>query len=257
MTKFLIRMFVIYFFMLPFSSWAAGEDTLAKYNSFDTVSGLLENNQYKKQLQALLGADFSTFYNNFDVIAAPHETTGKGLFVEGWLQDLRLENASAMVIQPDGKLYTAWVVPGNEKIEYRTNDSQSKGIQSDLLAWSKRFTNLTFNEKTYPAGFIDKEPKTRHLDTAKFNVKVTLQCNVDNKVCDRAVYEGTRKSDGAKLILKGKVIRATCDEVICPINSYEFKNKNTTYMLETVSPALVVIVNNKMVLNEKGSWSDN
>lgn len=253
----LSRVFVCFLFLVSTFSFSAEDSKILSYNTPDRVSEVLNDQHYKKELQNLLGSDFSEFYNNFDVTGAPHETRSKGLFIEGWLQDLRLENASAMVIEPDDKLYVAWVIPGNSKIEYRTNDPQMKGVNPDILAWSKRFENITFDEKYYPVGFIDNEAKIRHLDTKSFNIKVTLNCDSTDKPCNQALYEGTRKSDGATLTLHGKVFRASCSEPICLVNSYEFKNKNATYLLETIVPSLTVTINNKIVVDEKGVWSDN
>ncbi len=243
---------------LSFSSVVkASEYTrLGQYATPATVANIFNDKSITSDLKTLLGASYSEFINNFEVFADPRKQSNGGLFIEGWLPDLRLENASAMVIQPDGKLYVAWVIPGNSKIEYRTNDQQMTGVNPELLAWSKRFENITFDEKRYPVGFIDDEPKVRHLDTKNFNVKVTLNCDSTDKPCNHALYEGSRKSDGATLILHGKVYRASCSAPICSINSYEFKNKNATYTLETIVPSLTVTINNKIVVDEKGVWSD-
>jgi hypothetical protein len=62
-------------------------------------------------LRKTLGNHYQTFIDNFDVFGEPHTTPGGGLFVEGWLKDLYQENASALVINPDGKIFAAWVVP--------------------------------------------------------------------------------------------------------------------------------------------------
>ncbi|MFZ4835068.1 hypothetical protein [Rouxiella sp. Mn2063] len=244
---------------LSFSSIVKASDykKLNQYTTLDSAVNVFNDKNITSDLKTLLDASYSEFINNFEVFADPQKQSNGGLFIEGWLQDLRLENASAMVIEPDGKLYVAWVIPGHSKIEYRTNDQQMKGVNPDLLAWSKRFEHITFDEKRYPIGFIDNEPKVRHLDTKSFNVKVTLNCDSTDKPCNHALYEGTRKSDGATLTLHGKVFRARCSEPICSINSYEFKNKNATYTLETIVPSLTVIINHKMVVDEKGVWSDN
>ncbi|MCG8710994.1 hypothetical protein JHU04_004325 [Brenneria sp. 4F2] len=69
-----------------------------------------------------------------------------GLFVEGWLKDLYLYNASAFVIYPDGRLYTAWVTPRNETIQYRSNVTENKTIQSDIKDWASRFKDMSFSK---------------------------------------------------------------------------------------------------------------
>lgn len=65
--------------------------------------------------------------------------------VDGWLRELRLENSSVMVIEPDGKLYLAWVVPDNNKINYMTNDKTMTEIKLDIQQWARRFDNIGFD----------------------------------------------------------------------------------------------------------------
>ncbi|MGP1261472.1 hypothetical protein ACJ8MN_21375, partial [Serratia sp. CY35562] len=76
---------------------------LLQYNKINTVSGLVNDKAVTDNLKSILGQDYEKYINNFDVFGEPHSTPGGGLFVEGWLKDLYLENASALVINPDGK----------------------------------------------------------------------------------------------------------------------------------------------------------
>ncbi|MEQ0828025.1 hypothetical protein [Enterobacter dykesii] len=89
-------------------------------------------------LRALLGNHYQTFIDNFDVFGEPHTTTGGGLFVEGWLKDLYQENASALVINPDGKIFAAWVVPESDVIHYQSSDN-SPVINADIQQWAGEF----------------------------------------------------------------------------------------------------------------------
>jgi len=100
---------------------------LGQYATPATVANIFEDKSITSDLKAWLGASYSEFINNFEVFADPQKKSGGGLFVEGWLPDLRLENASAMVIQPDGKLYVAWIISGNSKIEYVPNKLRDAG----------------------------------------------------------------------------------------------------------------------------------
>lgn len=81
---------------------------LSQYNKLETVSRIVNDSEVTDNLRALLGNHYQTFIDNFDVFGEPHTTAGGGLFVEGWLKDLYLENASALVIDPDGKIFAAW-----------------------------------------------------------------------------------------------------------------------------------------------------
>jgi hypothetical protein len=45
------------------------------------------------------------------------------------------------VIQADGKVYAAWMMPQNNKIHYVTNAPEGNKVQEDIARWSKRFDN--------------------------------------------------------------------------------------------------------------------
>ncbi|CAM8510946.1 MULTISPECIES: hypothetical protein [Enterobacter] len=116
---------------------------LSQYNKLDTVSRIVNDSEVTDNLKALLGNHYQTFIDNFDVLGEPHTTAGGGLFVEGWLKDLYLENASALVIDPDGKIFAAWVVPESDVIQYRSSDN-SPVINADIQQWAARFNAMHF-----------------------------------------------------------------------------------------------------------------
>ena len=125
---------------------------LSQYNKLDTVSRILNDSEVTDNLRTLLGNHYQTFIDNFDVFGEPHTTTGGGLFVEGWLKDLYLENASALVINPDGKIFAAWVVPESDVIHYQSSDN-SPGINADIQQWAARLNTMQFamNSQSRPA----------------------------------------------------------------------------------------------------------
>ncbi|MCG7803141.1 hypothetical protein MCV29_18210 [Enterobacter asburiae] len=125
---------------------------LSQYNKLDTVGRILNDSEVTDNLRTLLGNHYQTFIDNFDVFGEPHTTTGGGLFVEGWLKDLYLENASALVINPDGKIFAAWVVPESDVIHYQSSDN-SPGINVDIQQWAARFNTMQFatNSQSRPA----------------------------------------------------------------------------------------------------------
>jgi hypothetical protein len=86
---------------------------LSQYNKLDTVSCIVNDSEVTDSLRTL-GNHYQTFIDNFDVFGEPARR--RGLFVEGWLKDLYQENASALVINPDGKIFAAWVVPESDVI---------------------------------------------------------------------------------------------------------------------------------------------
>ena len=116
---------------------------LSQYNKLDTVSRIVNDSEVKDNLRKTLRNHYQTFIDNFDVFGEPHTTAGGGLFVEGWLKDLYLENASALVIDPDGKIFAAWVVPESDVIQYRSSDN-SPVINADIQQWAARFNAMHF-----------------------------------------------------------------------------------------------------------------
>lgn len=116
---------------------------LSQYNALDTVSRIVNDSEVKETLRKTLGSDYETFISNFDVFGEPHATSDGGLFVEGWLKDLYLENASALVVEPDGKLYTAWVVPESDIVHYQSSD-RSQVVNPDIKQWATRFKAMHF-----------------------------------------------------------------------------------------------------------------
>lgn len=116
---------------------------LSQYNKLDTVSHIVNDSEVTDNLRKTLGNHYQTFIDNFDVFGEPHTTTGGGLFVEGWLKDLYQENASAMVINPDGKIFAAWVVPTSDVIHYQSSDN-SPVIHADIQQWAVRFNTMHF-----------------------------------------------------------------------------------------------------------------
>ncbi|WP_447860386.1 hypothetical protein [Enterobacter vonholyi] len=125
---------------------------LSQYNKLDTVGRILNDSEVTDNLRTLLGNHYQTFIDNFDVFGEPHTTTGGGLFVEGWLKDLYQENASALVINPGGKIFAAWVVPESDVIHYQSSDN-SPGINADIQQWAARFNTMQFatNSQSRPA----------------------------------------------------------------------------------------------------------
>lgn len=247
------------YLLLPFfssllfmSPVALSSINLTKYNQLQQVSASLSDKEIKSKLQDTLGEDYDAFIENFDVFGEPHQTPDGGLFVEGWLNDLYLENASAFVIYPNGKVYAGWVTPDAQIINYKANNKERNEIHSAIKEWATRFKGMGFTlaeEKRGEGSGID------YFNTNKFTIKITTQCQPDGQFND-ATYHGKCRKDGAELTLRGKASRAQCDSGSCPIISYQFKNGQVVYMLSKISNSLTVISNNNIVLEEKGIWSN-
>ncbi|QTF07900.1 hypothetical protein HC231_08115 [Brenneria izadpanahii] len=247
---FLISLSLVSFFSL-------GKTNLKEYNSIEKIDNIFKNKEITDSLKTILKDNYGNFINNFDVVGEPHLTKNEGLFAEGWMMDLYLYSASAMVIEPDGDIFVAWVTPETSKIEYRTNSVKKKEIDSDIESWGKRFSPyLSFKDKEKPDNFIESETSPRYFISKNFIVKVTFNCDNKNAICNDVTYDGERKHDHAKIKLSGKAIRYQCETYSCPINSYEFKNHNVIYTLNVLNPSIEVSSNGKMIVNEPGEWSD-
>ncbi|MCW0329320.1 hypothetical protein [Pantoea ananatis] len=241
---------------LCFANIASAAIDLKSYNDIKKVSGVFENNDIVAKLKSLLTSNYDTFSGNFDVFGVPHLTRDGGLFVEGWPKDLYLEQASAFVIEPDGKVYAAWVQPDDNYINYVSDTSNEKSIQPDIEQWSKRFKELKFNTHTQTQIKEGSENYNETFETDKFKIKISFLCSSANPNCNDVEYTGVRKSDGAVMNLKGKAVRSECSKDVCPALSYKFKNHDTTYILNKPINNLTVIVNNKVVLSQDGKWSN-
>lgn len=135
------------------SSFAISEELhLNQYDKLETIEGVTSNKEVEAQLKKLLGYKYDDFILNFDLYGEPHHTADGGLFIEGFLQHLVLENASAFVIYTNGKLSAAWVLPGEKVIHYRSN-STGRGINRDIQQWASKFDGKTF--ETLPAQSAD------------------------------------------------------------------------------------------------------
>ncbi|MCX8287378.1 hypothetical protein [Enterobacter pseudoroggenkampii] len=129
---------------------------LSQYNNLDTVRRIVNDSEVTDNLRKTLGDHYQTFIDNFDVFGEPHTTPGGGLFVEGWLKDLYLENASALVINPDGKIFAAWVVPESNVIHYQSSDN-SQAINADIQQWAARFNTMQFAKSSQSGLAFDGE----------------------------------------------------------------------------------------------------
>ncbi|QDI19380.1 hypothetical protein FBF86_15895 [Serratia marcescens] len=222
---------------------------LLQYNKISTVSGLFNDKAVTDSLKSTLGQDYEKYISNFDVFGEPHSVPGGGVFAEGWLKDLYQESASALVINPDGKIYAAWVVPDSDVINYKSSDKDAP-MNKEIQHWAERFKNMQF-------ATINERKKMRatkeYFDTQSFSIKLTTICSSKGD-CNDATYYGKRKKDGAALTLQGKATRADCNTAPCPIIGYEFKNASTTYMLSKIDNTLTVIKDGKILMNQKGEW---
>lgn len=255
MKFFIIVIFLIVVLGVTIGAGMASENSqsLSQYDNLSNISAIFNNHAVVSRLKSVLGKDYNEFIQNFDVFGEPHKTKEGGLFVEGWLKDLYLEQSSAFVIQPDGKTYAAWFSPENNEVHYVTNAPQRGKIQEDIAGWAKRFDKV-------PSPVVTVEHKEnskteRFFETNTFRIKITSLCMTDSD-CNDVSYEGIRKSDGAVARLKGKAMKSDCGKASCPILTYTFRNHDANYIINNVINNLSVSVNGKLILSETGKWSD-
>lgn len=149
---------------------------LSQYNKLDTVSHIVNNSEVTDNLRKTLGNHYQTFIDNFDVFGEPHTTTGGGLFVEGWLKDLYQENASALVINPDGKIFAAWVVPTSDVIHYQSSDN-SPVIHADIQQWAARFNAMHFATNSQSGLAFDGEWAGEYENDSTLNLRLAESGN--------------------------------------------------------------------------------
>lgn len=94
------------------------------------------------------------------------------------------------------------------------------------------------------------------LETDRFLIKIESNCEEGNVACGDISYTGIRKSDGAKIHLKGKTLNKDCEKSTCDFYGYIFKNGNYTYTIHARSSAsLTIEENGKVILYEDGVLS--
>ncbi|MCX8963410.1 hypothetical protein EHW64_20450 [Erwinia psidii] len=204
-------------FSLLFSSFVCASQykNLAQYATPNSVVNIFNDKVISTDVKNLTKSNYNQFIGNYQAFADPVKVTDGGLLVDGWLNELRLENASAMVIEPDGRLYLAWVVPGNSRVMYLTNDKNMSGIQPDIRQWASRFEHVSFDEKKQQSAVVDVVPRVSYFESKNYKVKIMLTCADSTQVCNKALYQGTSKSDGKKTAVMGQVIRTHCDSMVC------------------------------------------
>ncbi|EOI3446207.1 hypothetical protein ACMSWW_004279 [Cronobacter turicensis] len=247
--KIVLPSLILSMLYMPLAAFSAID--VEKYSHTQQVSSIFNDSQVSMALHKTLGDNYDSFVSNFDVFGDSYRTADGGLFVEGWLQDLYLENASAFVIYPDGKVFAGWVTPDSQIINYATDVRGDNEINPAIKKWASRFKGMQFSLTAAQRG---TGSEVEHFSTDKFFITVETQCQSDGQ-CNNAIYKGIRKKDKAEVLLKGMASRTDCATAPCPIISYKFKNGNTTYMLSKEDNSLTVISNNKIILDEKGVWT--
>lgn len=219
---------------------------LSQYNKFDTVSRIINDSEVTDNLRKMLENHYQTFIDNFDVFGEPHTTKGGGLFVEGWLKDLYRENASALVINPDDKIFAAWVVPESDVIQYQSSDN-SQVINADIQRWAVRFNTMHFatTEQSLVVG-----SETKKLDTEKFTISLINKCGHFDSECDKMYYLGMRKSDNSTISLKGKTVHDSAGKII----GSTYKNGEIAYTVTYAPVKLVVSKGNHVLVEQSGQW---
>ncbi|QKJ85248.1 hypothetical protein PMPD1_0265 [Paramixta manurensis] len=231
---------------------------LSAFSTPETGVNIFNEPGLRADIKALLKENYHQYMGNFEAFADPKVLDDGGLLIDAWLRHLRLQNASALVIRPDGRLYTAWVVPDNAKIMYFTNDHNMKGIQPDIAEWAKRFEDVSFQDRERPKPFVDVVPDVLYFHSPKFSVKIIFSCGDRYHICNNVAYVEKNKSGGLIVAVIGKAIRDTCDAVACPVNYYRFENKNThkIYVIDVKDSSLTISTNGNVLVHEKGKLSD-
>lgn len=205
---------------------------LSQYNKLNTVSRIVNDSEVTDNLRKTLGNHYQTFIDNFDVLGEPHTTPGGGLFVEGWLKDLYQENASALVINPDGKIFAAWVIPESDVIHYQSSDN-SPVIHADILQWAARFNAKHFATNSQ-SGLAFDGAWAGHFESE----------------CDQMYYLGASKSDNSTISLMGKTLRDSAGKII----GSTYKNGEVAYTVTYAPVKLVVSKGNHVLVEQSGQW---
>ncbi|AUX92279.1 hypothetical protein C2E15_03670 [Mixta gaviniae] len=83
-------------------TWALDYINIKYYSSLQTVSDIISDQSLVTSLKLLMAREYDSFINNFEVFNKPLKTADGGLLFKDFLEQLILENASVLVIYPDG-----------------------------------------------------------------------------------------------------------------------------------------------------------
>lgn len=259
-----MRLIKTTFLALALLSGAAGAATyngLDNYATLEKVEQITKDQAVTRGLKDLLGNHYGEFAQNFDVYGEPHKTPDGGLFVEGWLKDLHLEQASAFVVYPDGRLAAAYILPSSNEIMYYSTDHNAGSVDAQIKLWAERFDQAKIIAKSAAPGENrmtvgqEKPGEQQHIfDSKGFSITLTSRCENNNISCDKVDYTGIRKSNEAILKLTGKNVVSDCTEKGCKIQGYEFNNGKTVYFVDRENVKLVVKENGKVLMTQSGRW---
>ncbi|QGY29698.1 hypothetical protein [Pantoea cypripedii] len=256
MIKGIFKAVVLALLMMSCYAWSADFNNLRNYQTSDSVVNIFDDSNINNAVKVLTGNEYNSFIANFQAFGDPKVLKDGGLFIEGWLPHLRLENASAFVIEPDGKLYAAWLNPDNNYIHYITNDHAKNKIQENIQQWSFRFEGVNFNHK--PSGNIIKQkiPDVSYFNTKNYSAKITLLCSDRSIICTKALLKITYKPDNSSHSVLGVINNQDCHKSDCPAESLTFENKNTNtrYFFSLEDNDLLVSTVGKSDVYEKGKW---
>lgn len=94
------------------------------------------------------------------------------------------------------------------------------------------------------------------FETNSFLIKLQNNCEEGEVACNNISYSGVRKSDGAKINLKGKTLNRNCETSTCDAYGYEFTNGKYVYTIYwRGTPSLTITLNDKVILSEDGVFS--
>lgn len=93
------------------------------------------------------------------------------------------------------------------------------------------------------------------LETPRYVIEVTPQCEEGNVSCDNVTYVGRAKESGKLIALKGETLHMMCQDgkTPCRFLGYHFVNGNTEYQV-LENGILRVVQNAKVILEERGQW---
>lgn len=93
------------------------------------------------------------------------------------------------------------------------------------------------------------------LETPGFRVTLLEHCDEGVVGCDNVEYRGSRKRDGASIVLRGRTVMVMCNDQVtpCHIGYYLFRNGRYEYVVFP-DGRLVVRRGTREIVSEGGNW---
>lgn len=102
---------------------------------------------------------------------------------------------------------------------------------------------------------VAESARSFSLETAHYDVTLTVHCAEGNVSCDQVTYAGTSKGSGNSITLEGATWHTLCtDGSPCRFLGYRFNNGDYRYIVYDSGLLEVIQGESTVLVSEQGEW---